>query len=359
MSRVRMAVIGVGALGRHHARILSELPEVQLVAVVDSHAERGQEVAEKCRTRWVSNYRHLLDRVDAVSIVVPTFAHLSVAGDFLRAGVPVLVEKPLAGHLGDAQQIAQLARQMGTLLQVGHVERFNPAMVAAKPHIEAPRYIRAERVSPYAFRSTDIGVVHDLMIHDIDLVHWLAGTSHVVHVEAMGVSVMGEHEDIAQARLHFANGCIADITANRVHPTASRKIEAYGLRGTVHIDMHARTVWRMSPSLELLQGESPLAKSREPGANIEQLKKDVFTKYLHPENLAVGEGDALTAELKQFVRCVQTGRQPLVGGEEGVVAMKTADMVLQSLQSHQWNGVLHGPVGPLPWQPKPQLRVAA
>lgn len=359
MSRVRMAVIGVGALGRHHARILSELPNVHLVAVVDSHAERGQEVAEKCRTRWVSNYKHLLDRVDAVSIVVPTFAHLSVAGDFLRAGVSVLVEKPLAGNLSDAQQISQLARQMGTLLQVGHIERFNPAMVAAKPYIDTPRYLKAERVSPYAFRSTDIGVVHDLMIHDIDLMHWLAGSNEVEHVEALGVSVMGEHEDMAQARLYFANGCIADLTANRVHPTASRKIEAYSLQGTVHVDLHARSVWRMTPSLELLQGASPLARSKEPGANIEQLKKEVFTRYLHPETLPVAEADALTAELKQFVRCVQTGQQPLVGRDEGVAAMKTAQMVLESLHKHQWNGVPDGPTGPTPWHTTPRLRVAA
>lgn len=352
MSRVRVAVVGVGALGRHHARILSQMPHVQLVGVADSHADRGRDVAEKCRTRWVADYRDLLDRVDAVSIVVPTCAHLSVAGEFLRRGVPVLVEKPLAGNLEDGSQLAQLARQMGVILQVGHVERFNPAMKVAATEVHEPKYIRCERLSPYAFRSTDIGVVHDLMIHDIDLVHWLAGSSDVVRVEAMGVSVMGETEDVAQARLRFANGCIADLTANRCHPTPTRTLTAMGKSGSVTVDMHARTVTTLRPTDALSNGPSPLELSRRPGANIEQLKQDVFTKYLRPQSLTVGEGDALTDELHEFVTCVQRGTSPMVGTDQGLAAMKTAHLVLEAIAEHSWDGeVSH--VGTMPWGTMP------
>ena len=187
-----MAVIGVGALGRHHARILSELPEVDLVAVADSRIEQGQEVAAKCRSKWFADYRELVDsgRVDAVSVVVPTTAHRNVAGEFLTAGIPVLVEKPLAASVAEAQTLVDLARDNQALLQVGHIERFNPAFQAARSRIDQPKYIRAERTSTYTFRSTDIGVVHDLMIHDIDLVLALVQCP-LRSVEAFGVTVMG------------------------------------------------------------------------------------------------------------------------------------------------------------------------
>ncbi|OYW20849.1 MAG: hypothetical protein B7Z55_06695 [Planctomycetales bacterium 12-60-4] len=219
MSRVKVGVIGVGALGRHHARILSEMDGVELVAVADAHAERGREIAAKHGARWVSDYRQLLPDVDAVSVVVPTVAHLSVAADFLRARIPVLVEKPLAHNVEAGQALVDLAERHQTLLQVGHIERFNPAWKSAAPWCREPKYIRAERTSTFTFRSTDIGVVLDLMIHDLDLVLSLAN-SPIRSVEALGIGVMGDHEDAVQARLVFENGCVADLTASRISPTA-------------------------------------------------------------------------------------------------------------------------------------------
>lgn len=345
MSRLRMAVVGVGALGRHHARILSECERVELVAVAEPHEARGREVAERCRTRWVADYHELLDQLDAVSIVVPTVAHLAVAGEFLKRGVPVLVEKPLAANLAEAERLVELAKLSQTTLQVGHIERFNPATIVAWKHCGEPKYIRAERVSPYTFRSTDIGVVHDLMIHDIDLVLSLV-PSPVRRVEAFGMGLMGGHEDAVQARLCFQNGCIADLTASRICPAASRKMQVWSASGCVTVDLHQREVVRYAPSATLLHGPSPLERSRQPGADIEQLKSQVFGNFIQVEQCAVPMGDALTAELNSFLDCVEQGRTPQVDGRVALQAMTVADQILGSVACHRWDGTAVGAIGP-------------
>ena len=351
MSRLRVAVIGVGALGRHHARFLSEQPNVELVAVADSQVDRGQEVATRHQTRWIADYRELLDRqmVDAVSVVVPTVAHRAVAGAFLEQGIPVLVEKPLAANVIQARQLLEISLREQALLQVGHIERFNPAFVAARAQIINPKYIRCERTSTYTFRSTDIGVVLDLMIHDIDLVLSLVH-SPVRSCEAFGIGVMGQNEDAAQARIHFENGCIADITASRIHPTASRTVTAWSHTGCVTIDLHQRDVKHFGPGEPLRHGESPLERASRPGADLEALKKDVFGRFITMEPVAVVSAgpDALTQELQEFVRCAQTGATPHVDGEQALAAMVVADQILKQVASHQWDGHAHGPIGPYP-----------
>lgn len=337
MSRVRMGVVGVGALGRHHARILSELAGVELVAVADAHADRGRDVAAKHRTRWVADYRELFGQVDAVSVVVPTVAHRDIAGEFLRQGVPVLVEKPLAHDLAAAQELVDLAERRSVPLQVGHIERFNPAWEAAWPRLTQPKYIRAERLSTFTFRSTDIGVVLDLMIHDLDLVLSIVD-SPLQAVQAFGIGVMSGHEDAVQARLTFQNGCIADLTASRISPVARRAVQVWSRSGCTTIDLHQRTVTRYCPSPALLCGLSPVEKAREPGADIEALKAGVFGELLHVENLPVPQGDALTAELQSFVECVAQGRRPRIDGRQALAAMVAADRVLQEVQQHRWDG---------------------
>ena len=321
MPRLKMAVIGVGALGRHHARILSEHASVELVAVVDSRAEQGQDIAAKCQTSWLADYHSLLSRhaLDAVSVVVPTVAHWKIAGDFLRAGVPVLVEKPLAATVAQAEELVELAAASNVLLQVGHIERFNPAFQAARDRISQPRYLRAERTSAFTFRSTDIGAVHDLMIHDIDLTLSLV-QSPLTSVEAFGVTVMGGCEDAVQARLRFANGCIADLTASRICPTACRSLQAWSKSGCVICDMHQRTVHQYSPTDRLLFGPSPTELARQTGADIEQLKKDVFGQFVQVSEVPVDNSgpDALTRELNEFVSCVMNGHKPSVDGEQGL-----------------------------------------
>lgn len=341
MPRSRLAVVGVGALGRHHARILSENPHVELVAVADSRAEQGQDIAAKCRTRWVADYRELLscNGIDAVSVVVPTVAHREVAGAFLNAGIPVLVEKPLAANASQAEELVELASCRGVLLQVGHIERFNPAFQAARPLIIEPKYIRAERTSGYTFRSTDIGVVHDLMIHDIDLVLSLV-RSPLRSVEAFGTTVIGGHEDVAQARLRFENGCIADLTASRISPTTARSLQTWAADGCVTCDLHTREVKRFAPSDALRFGPAPLDMASQSGADIEQLKKDIFGHFVAVETVPVNATgpDALTQELTEFVDCVQNQREPHVDGEQALQSMIVAEAVLKCLAAHCWNG---------------------
>lgn len=356
MSPLKMAVVGVGALGRHHARILSELDSVELVAVAETNPVAGQAAAEKCHTRWVADFRELFGQIDAVSIVVPTFAHLAVASEFLSRRIPVLVEKPLAASLDHGERLVQLAEQNDTLLQVGHVERFNPATSVAWGLCGPPKYIRAERVSPYAFRSTDIGAVHDLMIHDLDLVLDLVAAP-VRSVDAFGVSILGDNEDTVQARVTFENGCIADLTANRVNPKSSRTMQIWSAEGTVTIDFTSREVVAYRPSDALSYGMSPLQRAKQPGADIEKLKSEIFGKFLKVERPAVPQTDALTAELESFVDCVRHKRRPLVDGHAGLRAMQLADQILASVRSHQWDGHADGAIGPFA-RPRQAIRHA-
>ncbi len=345
MSRVRMAVIGVGALGRHHARILKSMKRVELVAVVDSHEARGREAAEKHGTQWVADYHDLFDQVDAVSVVVPTVAHGDVAGDFLSRGIPVFVEKPLAESFTTARQLVALAEQHRVTLQVGHVERFNPAWEAARPYCIAPKYIRAERFSPFTFRSTDIGVVLDMMVHDIDLISSLVRCP-VRDVQAFGVTLMGPHEDTVQARLTFENGCIADLSASRVNPEVRRTMQVWSHQGCVTIDMQQRTVNRTAPSAALISGPSPVELARQPGVDLDSLKSRVFSEFLTTESIPVAAGDALTAELASFANCVRTKLRPHCDGQQALQAMQIADWILRRVATHQWDGHPQGNIGP-------------
>lgn len=329
MSYVRMAVVGVGALGRHHARILHEMPGVELVAVVDSDPQRGQEVASRNGTRYVADYRELFGKIDAASIVVPTVAHGTVASDFLSRGIPIHVEKPLAETVATASTLVSLAERHQALLQVGHIERFNPAWRAAVPHCKAPQYIRSERFSPFSFRSTDIGVVLDVMVHDLDLILSLV-RSPVRSVEAFGLEFMGGHEDAVQARVTFENGCVADLTANRVNPEFRRAMQVWSSSGCVSIDFQTRKVTRMSRGTALQCGPSPTALAQQPGANINALKERVFTEFLPVQSIEVLPGDALTAELASFANCVRSGLKPLVDGHEALAAITLAEQILQT-----------------------------
>ncbi|WP_339733728.1 Gfo/Idh/MocA family oxidoreductase [uncultured Gimesia sp.] len=357
MSLMNVAVVGVGALGRHHARILAGLEGVNLVAVADTNPEQGQAVAEQHGSRWVADYRDLFDEIDAVSLAVPTHVHLAIASEFLSRKIPVLVEKPIACNLAEAEELVRIAEAHDTLLQVGHVERFNPATQAAFERCSNPRFIRSERVSPYTFRSTDIGVIHDLLIHDIDLVLSLVD-SEVKSVEAFGVSVMGEHEDVVQARLRFQNGCIADLAASRICPTAKREMQIWGASGCVTVDFTSREVTSYQPSETLLYGTPPLERARKAGANIEALKQDVFGTFLKVDSPDVSSADALTAELSSFVEAIRTQSDPLVGGQQALRAMQVADRVLESMNCHEWDGSQQGAVGPFIQVPAEQRRLA-
>lgn len=347
MKQLRIAVVGTGALGRHHARILSAFEGVTLVAVAEINAASGQTVARNCGTEWVADHRELLDQVDAAVIAVPTFAHLDVASDFLERSIPLLVEKPVAADAVQARQMVELADQKSALLQVGHVERFNPALTAAWPLVGEPKYIRAERFSPYAFRSTDISVVHDVMIHDLDLVLAMVD-SPVLRVAAFGVSLMGGHVDCVQTRLTFSNGCIADLTANRVSPAQRRHMQVWSASGCTDIDFASREVVHYAVSDALKYGTPPLERARQPGADIEQLKAEVFGTFIKVHKPLIAVRDSLTEELLAFVSCVRSGARPLVDGHEALRAMLVAEDILACVASHQWDGHAAGAIGPFP-----------
>jgi predicted dehydrogenase len=343
MAPLRVAVIGVGHLGKEHARILAGLPDVELVGVVDTSAEQAQAVATRVGTKAFADYRPLLDQVDAASIVVPTTWHHQVGTAFLQCGIPVLIEKPLAVTRAEAEELVQLADQKGTLLQVGHIERFNPAYEELQARPMQPKFIHAERVGPFTGRSTDIGVVLDLMIHDLDLLLDLVD-SPVESVEAVGVSVFGRHEDVANARLHFASGCVAEVTASRASPAPSRRMNVWAPEGYASVDFGKRQLHLVQPTEQLRQ--HGLDPRRLDAAALARLREELFSRYFTTLHLDCNRGDQLTRELSHFVQCVRTGMQPRVNGEDALRALTLADRILNSIRNHHWEGKDQGPTGP-------------
>jgi predicted dehydrogenase len=335
MARLRMAVVGVGHLGKEHARILAGLPEVELVGVADTNGEQAQAVARRLGTQAFTDYWPLLNLVDAATIVVPTTFHLAVASEFLRRGIPLLVEKPLAAGLREAELLVELAQRHGAVLQVGHIERFNPAFEQLSRRPLQPKFITCERLGPFTGRSTDIGVVLDLMIHDLDLLLTLV-PSAVRDVEAVGVSLFGGHEDVANARLRFANGCVAEVTASRASAAPARRMHIWAPEGYARVDFRARRLLLAQPS-EQLRRRGP--EARRPA--------DDLGRHVEFLDLDCNQGDQLTRELQHFVQCVQTGAAPQVSGADGRDALALAERVLDSLRNHAWEGDARGPVGPL------------
>lgn len=338
MARPRLAVIGVGHLGKEHARILAGLPEVELVGVADVNIEQAEAVARRHDTRAFADHGLLMQAVDAAVIVVPTAYHHAVAGEFLRRGIHLLVEKPLAANLEQAEELTELANRHGALLQVGHIERFNPAFEDLQRRPLQPKFVTCERVGPFSGRSTDVGVVLDLMIHDLDLLLTLV-QSPVCAVEAIGVSVLGGHEDMASARLTFANGCVANVSASRVNPTPLRQMHVWAPEGYAGLDFARRRLTLMQPSEQLRQRKLSPALAAT-------LKEDLFGRHVQILDLDRNAGDQLTRELQHFIHCVRTGTRPRVSGEDGRDAIALATRVLDSLRSHRWDGRADGPTGP-------------
>jgi predicted dehydrogenase len=344
MTRLRIAVVGVGHLGQHHARILAGLPDVDLVGVADANPDQAQAVASRLGTAAFDSHEPLLDLVDAVSVVTPTIFHHTVAAAFLRRGIPALVEKPVCRTVAEADDLIRLAAEAGVPLQVGHIERFNPAFEDLARRPIRPKFVEAERHGPFTGRSVDIGAVLDLMIHDLDLLLALVG-GPVESVDAVGAAVFGGHEDMVNARLVFANGCVAHVTASRISPRPKRRLRVWAPEGYAGIDFVSRKLILVQASAELRQ--FGLRVDRMDAGTKARLKDDVFGRHLQVLNVdGDRKGDQLTAELKHFVDCVRTGRQPRVTGEDGREALALAERVLSSLRQHQWEGRADGPVGP-------------
>jgi predicted dehydrogenase len=344
MARLRMAVIGVGHLGKEHARILAGLPEVELVGVADLHFEQAQAVARRLGCQAYRNHRPLLHLADAAVVAVPTTQHYLLANEFLRRGVSLLVEKPLASSLEQAEKLVELAQRQRVVLQVGHIERFNPAFEELERYSFQPKFVECERLGPFTGRSTDTGVVLDLMIHDLDLLLSLV-QAPVRSVEALGVAVFGGHEDIANARLHFANGCVANVTASRASPTPQREMRIWSPEGYASVDFAKRRLTLIQPSEALRRHGLDPAKL-DPASRA-LLKDELFGRHLQVlERDCNGRGDQLTCELKHFVDCVQNGSRPRVNGNDGRNAIELATRILESIRSHAWEGHAGGAIGP-------------
>jgi len=228
LGKLKIAVIGVGHLGKEHARIYSEIPEVNLAGIVDINKDTGEAVAQRYNTKYYNSFKEILNKVNAASVVVPTRFHYEITRELLKNGIHVLVEKPMTGTVSEAEDLIKLSKETSTILQPGYIERFNPAIEAIQKLDVSLKFIECHRLSPFTFRSADIGVVLDLMIHDIDIILYLS-KSKVKKIDAVGVSVISDKEDIANARIQFENGCVANITASRVSFEPMRKIRLFHL----------------------------------------------------------------------------------------------------------------------------------
>jgi predicted dehydrogenase len=310
---LRAAVIGVGYLGRFHAQKYRELPNVELLAVVDHSLEAAQKVAAELGTEALTDYRDVLGKVDVVSVVVPTPLHFDVAAAFLKHGVHVLVEKPITETIVQAQTLIDLAKLRSCVLQVGHLERFNPAIQAAAKLISTPRFIESHRLAPFKQRGTDVSVVLDLMIHDIDLIQELVGQP-LLNIDAVGAQVFSQDIDIANARLRFAGGCVVNTTASRVSLKQERKLRIFQDDAYLSVDLQQKIL--------------TVIRKREPGP-VESPAQVAI------EEQSFEQGDALKSEIEAFLYAVREGTTPVVTGEDGLRALATAIQITESVNTRQ------------------------
>jgi predicted dehydrogenase len=351
VNRLKTAVIGVGHLGRIHARILATHEGFTLAGVVDPSEENRRAAAAECGTAAFAHHAQLAEPIDAAVIATPTQFHHALALELLARGVHLLVEKPLSATKAEAEELVAAARRHGAVLQVGHIERFNPAFGAAQPHLQRPKYIEALRRGPFSFRSTDIGVVLDLMIHDIDLVLALVHAP-LVRVDALGAALLSRHEDVAQARLEFADGCVANLSASRASRAPARTMQVWCERGMASLDFAARTAALVRPSEAMLTHQ--LDVERMLPVERGQLKERLYDDHLPLVQLTTEPCDALTAELTDFQQSIVMGRGPRVSGEAGRDAVAVAERVLAAIAEHAWDGADQGRKGPLA-EPTPRI----
>lgn len=343
-NKLRVAVVGAGRLGGFHAQKLAERDDVALVAIVDPVAANRQRVAAECRTEDHADYAGLLDRVDAAVIAAPTSLHHRIARDFLEAGVHLLVEKPICSTYTEAEELVAIARRRQVVLQVGHIERFNPAFQAVAGQVGDPKYIEAIRTNGFTFRSFDVGVVLDLMIHDIDLVLSLV-RSPLRKIDAIGVSVLGGHEDVANARLEFECGCVASLSASRVSYEAVRRMQVWSARAFAGIDFANRMTTMIRPSETLLRRRFRVDGLTPDG--VEHYRQHFAEEHLPREQLTLDAVDALALEIEDFLASIRARSEPRVNGEAGRDAMAVAEQILARIQTHCWDDSMDGPAGPL------------
>jgi len=336
---LKVGVVGVGHLGRQHARIYAAMPEADLVGVVDRDPREARTVARKCRTQWATDPAFLFDRAQAVSVVVPTRYHHVVSLPFLQRGISVLVEKPMTFSVSEAEDLVAAAAAGGAKLQVGHVERFNPGFMAIARQGLRPLFIECHRLSPFRFRSADVGVVFDLMIHDLDIVHCLV-PSAIRSIQAVGVPVISGHEDIANARITFEDGCVANLTASRISLKTLRRIRFFATDCYVTIDTEEGKahIYRKKPGFEEVARRLRATSGLE---SLVEMRKLAYGDLVDIQTVRLGAEEPLRAELESFVACVREDRTPEVPGEDGVRAVRVAEAVLGEIRKNLSEAGVH------------------
>lgn len=317
MKIIKTAVIGTGYLGKFHAEKLVSLDGVELVGVVDLDRQRAKEVATANKTRAYTDYKELFELVDAVTIVTPTESHCRIGLDFLSRGKDVLIEKPMAISLDEADSLIKAAKDNNAVLQIGHLERFNPAVMALKDRIQRPLFIEAQRLSPFPNRALDVDVVLDVMIHDIDIILNLV-SSEIKSVDAVGIPIITSKVDIANARLKFENGCVANVTASRVATESLRRTKIFQHDSHITIDYAAQHI-----SISSLDTSGD--KSSESSSTIARLRQ------LEIEDLEIERKDSLREEIKSFIECSRNRSKPLVSGHDGKRALEVAGKIQEAV----------------------------
>lgn len=313
MDSIRTAVIGVGYLGKFHAQKYAQLENSRLIAVCDPNEQTATQIASETATRAVKDFRSIRDEVDAVSIVVPTQKHFAIAKECLEAGKHVLLEKPMTTTVDEARELVKIANANGVVLQIGHLERFNPAVLALDSIMHQPMFIESHRVAPFNPRGADVNVILDLMIHDIDIILDMVN-SPVTGIRAKGVAVLSKDIDIANARIEFESGCVANVTASRAGMKSERKMRLFQSDAYISLDFQNKKLGIHRKG----------ASEQYPGiANIES-EEQVFE-----------QGDALKAEIESFLNCIQNNVRPKVSGEDGLRALETAIEITQLLSNQQ------------------------
>jgi len=332
-TKIRTAVVGAGKMGTIHAKVYSQLPQSQLVAIVDIDIQKARHLAQEYNCQAATCCADILDKVDAVTVATPTVTHLELAKIFIKNGIAVLIEKPLAASAKEGRKIVALSRGSNSVVAVGHSERCNPVVQAMKRLDIEPRFIESNRISPYPFRSTDVGVVLDVMIHDIDIILSLAA-SRVKKVEAVGVSVIDEKEDICNARIVFENGCIANITASRLALKTERKVRVFSRQAYLSVDYLKKSgiVIKPDPNINVVKW---IKEHRETGDF--DLTMVNWPDLLHIEQLQIDDKEPVRLQQEAFLRAVgDRSFVPEVSAEEGLAALECAEKILKSVRKHKW-----------------------
>ncbi len=330
-SNIRLGVIGTGSMGKNHARIFSEMPNAKFAAVLDTREDVAREMAAKFGAEPVTSLEKFISLVDAATVATPTVTHFEIAKALLEAGKHVLVEKPFTETPEQARELCDLAQQRGLVLQVGHIERFNPVMPALEKRLTAPRFIEATRLSPYPGRSLDVGVVLDVMIHDLEIILHLV-RSPWVQVDAVGVAILSKREDIANVRVRFENGCVANITASRISQDKVRKIRVFQPDAYLSLDYQKQEGYLLRLAGEGEKESSFLGKIFGLATDA-TIITEFAGKRIVREPVAIEKDEPLKRELISFVECARAGAQPKVSGREATAALELALEITRQIEA--------------------------